>query len=124
MVTSEKKKLPRQNRIASRKDFLQIQSSGRKYRSQFFLLVLSEHRRPSLSGPDSRIGITVTRKVDKRAVARNKLRRRLKEVFRDVRPQLKKAVDIVVIAHNGACALEFDKVREEFLQLLKKSRLL
>ena len=71
----------------------------------------------------TRIGITVTTKIDKRAARRNRLKRRIRELFRTQRQKLVAEVDIVIVALNGAAGLSFEDVSREILFLFRKARL-
>ena len=54
----------------------------------------------------SRLGVTVSRRIGN-AVARNRVKRRVRECFRKViRDRLPAGTSIVVIARGGAAALE------------------
>ncbi|MBS7697551.1 MULTISPECIES: ribonuclease P protein component [unclassified Chelatococcus] len=58
------------------------------------------------SGP--RFGLTVTKKTGN-AVERNRIRRRLREVLRQLRPEWPEAaLDVVVVARRGALSASFD----------------
>ncbi len=107
-------------RVKHRQDFLRIQKQGRKLRAPHFLLSIVA-RNPD---EQSRIGVTITTKVHKRAVKRNKLKRRIRHLFRTHRASLRAPVDIVVIALTGATELGFTEVRDEFLEALERGRLL
>jgi ribonuclease P protein component len=107
-----------QQRIKKKSDFGRLQSSAGKIYAKHFLLVIA----PSTTG-DSRLGLTVTRKIDKRAVYRNKLKRKLREVFRYTRPGLIKPLDIVVVARQGACALSSAAIDAEFKTALRSHKL-
>ena len=125
---SADERLSRDRRIRKRKVFLRVQGSGRKYRSDHFLLAVSARlplkSQSQLAVRDSRLGITVTTKVHKRAVVRNKLKRRVREYIRRVRPGFTSAVDLVVIARDGATGLSFEQLTQELQLLLRKARLL
>lgn len=68
----------------------------------------------------SRLGITITKKVDKRAVARNRFKRLIRELFRLNRFKLQQNFDIVVIARFGAHECSLNQLSKEFLGALKK----
>jgi ribonuclease P protein component len=88
-------KLPKAARLRRRREFLQIQQRGRKlYAGEVLVLALDA------SGSGPRIGITVSSKVAN-AVARNRVKRWVREAFRAVRSDLP-AVDLVVIARRGS----------------------
>lgn len=76
-----------------------------------------ERSKPELK---SKIGITVTTKLSKRANVRNLLKRRIREIFRkNIVPP---GFNFVVIALNGAIELEYDQIEEELCFLLRKAK--
>lgn len=107
-------------RVRKRQDFLRIQGSGRKIRTYNLLVILAD--RPE--GEECRIGITTTKKVDKRAARRNRFKRRVREFFRKERRKLRRSVDIVVIALDGACELKSPEVAFQLRFALRKGGLL
>jgi ribonuclease P protein component len=106
-------------RLKRRADFLRVQGSKRKFRSRFFLLALSP--RESSEEP-TRLGITITTKVDKRAVRRNRLRRRIRELYRTNLEVIPSGFDAVIIALNDSVTLPAPAVREEICFLLRKAK--
>lgn len=87
--------LPKAARLRRRREFLQVQQRGRRlYAGEVLVLALD------LGGKRPRIGITVSSKVAN-AVARNRVKRWVREAFRAIRTDLP-AVDLVVIARKGA----------------------
>lgn len=58
---------------------------------------------------DYRIAIVVSRKVNKSAVVRNRIRRRLYELMRELGPQLKNSPDIVITVFHDSVAEEDHK---------------
>ena len=82
-------------------------------------LRLFAHVRAEASEP--RLGVAVSRKVDKRAVGRNRIKRIARDAFRRERHRLP-AGDYVLIAQPGASALDNDALRAQWLQLLERAR--
>ena len=66
-----------------------------------------------------RLGLSVSKKVGT-AVNRNKVRRRLKEVFRSSAAELPSDTDIVISARPAAAEASFEELNEEFLRSLGK----
>jgi ribonuclease P protein component len=88
-------KFPKAARLRRRRDFVAVQQRGRRLHSgDVIVLVL-----PS-GGTGPRLGITVSSKVGN-AVARNRVKRWVREAWRGVRPDLP-ALDLVVIARPAA----------------------
>jgi len=105
-------------RIKRRREFLYIQGEGLKFRSRYFVASLI----PVGCGEESRLGVTITTKIDKRAVRRNALRRRVRELFRKNSSSFPLSVNVVVIALNGACELDFADVERELCFLYRKAK--
>ena len=71
----------------------------------------------------SRLGFTVSTKLG-HAVVRNRVRRRLREIYRIVEPELKPGYDLVVVARSAAVDAEFALLERNFRQVCGKLELL
>jgi ribonuclease P protein component len=71
----------------------------------------------------NRVGITVSKKLG-HAVVRNRVRRRLREVYRLSEDKFQSGWDIVVVARSKAVTAEFQKLTGAYLQLAEKAGLL
>ncbi|TXH74185.1 MAG: ribonuclease P protein component [Lysobacteraceae bacterium] len=87
---------PRRARVVSRREFDLVFKSGRRAQTA----ILSLHFLADDSPP--RLGLAVSRKVDSRAVVRNRIKRRLREYFRRQRPILANGAYVVVARVQAA----------------------
>ena len=71
----------------------------------------------------NRVGITVSKKLGK-ANVRNRIRRRLREVYRLNEDTFQPGWDIVVVARTRAIHAPFDVLTENYLALAKKAGIL
>lgn len=71
----------------------------------------------------ARLGVTVSKRVDKRAVGRNRIRRQVRECFRSLRAGLP-AGDYVVLALAAAARSDNASLRDELLSLFERARTL
>jgi ribonuclease P protein component len=108
---------PPSARLRASAEFQAVFKAGRKLSSSH--LKLHAHVRAEASAP--RLGVAVSKKVDKRAVGRNRIKRLAREIFRGQRAALP-AGDYVLIAQPGAAKLESGELRAQFLQLLERAR--
>ena len=99
-------------RLRRRREFLLVQRRGVKLRSRHFLLLLH----PNDLG-HVRIGITVSRKVGN-AVIRNRIRRLVREVFRQNKGWFPPGWDLVLIAKRQSADVTYAEVWQD----LRKSR--
>lgn len=100
-------------RLKKRSEFTEIQDKGSKFYSKHFLVLVAPGRTA-----ESRLGVTVTTKVDKRSVVRNKLKRRVREIFRLNRYRLRANFDIVVIARQSSVECSFEDIKRELTGVL------
>ena len=71
----------------------------------------------------NRVGVTVGKKLGK-AVIRNRVRRRLREVYRLNEQSFLPGYDIVVVARSKCVGAEYAKLTAAYLHLAKKAGLL
>ena len=71
----------------------------------------------------NRVGITVGKKLG-HAVVRNRVRRRLREVYRLNEEKFQPGWDIVVVARTKSVHGDFQKLTEAYLQLAAKAGIL
>lgn len=80
------------------------------------------YARPNRS-QSNRIGITVSKKLGK-AHVRNRVRRRLREVYRLNEELFSPGWDIVVVARTAAIQADFSKLTQSYLALAEKAGIL
>lgn len=108
---------PRHVRVRARADFDRIFASATRTASPMLAVhLLSEEGL-------ARLGLAVSRKVDKRAVGRNRIKRVLRDAFRLMQPRLAPG-SYVVVARPAAAQLDNAALRAAFLSVLKRARAL
>ncbi|MDG2308107.1 MAG: ribonuclease P protein component [Candidatus Binatia bacterium] len=112
-TSSRAQTLPKAARVRKRTDYLSIQNGGKRLSTRHFLVVYRPGR-----NTDARLGITVTKKIGC-AVIRNRVKRAVRETFRQARRDLP-AVDLVVIVRKGAGALRMPEVAAELAPALNR----
>ncbi|NLK64276.1 MAG: ribonuclease P protein component [Tissierellia bacterium] len=71
----------------------------------------------------SRFGFTTAKKI-KKAVDRNLVRRRLKEIVRQKEYKIKEGYDIVLMARINAVESNYKSLESSFIKLMKRKKLL
>ena len=71
----------------------------------------------------NRFGFTSAKKI-KKAVHRNIIRRRLKEIVRANEYNLKEGYDIVLMARVNAIGSDYKNLKSSFLKLMKRKKLI
>jgi ribonuclease P protein component len=101
-------------RIRKRADFLAAQR-GEKRRGRLFLLELRDRG----DGDVPRLGLTVTKKTGN-AVARNRIRRRLKEAVRvHVAGDMAAGKDYVIVGRREILAAPFEALKAELSRRIR-----
>lgn len=100
-------------RLTDSHEFERVYRKGIAYRCKLF----SVHKFPNELGT-ARLGLSVSKKVGN-AVVRNTVRRRFKEIFRDLASEVQ-GIDIVVSAKPSSAGASFGELREEFERSLRK----
>ncbi|KGO98626.1 ribonuclease P protein component [Novilysobacter defluvii] len=109
-------RFPREARVRTRAEYDTVFKHGRRTASPVFVLHLY---RPADAAPP-RLGLAVSRKVDPRAVGRNRIKRVLRETFRVQRRHLA-AGDYVVVARPAARGLDNAALVRALLALLQRA---
>lgn len=68
----------------------------------------------------SRFGLVVSLKVDKKAVVRNKIKRRIRAVLRKHLPQIVSGYDFLILIKPEIKQLTYRQLEEEILKLFQK----
>jgi ribonuclease P protein component len=92
--------LPPHARLRRAADFAALRNARGRWQAKHFLLRWIES--PTAT---ARLGLAVSRKVSKRAVQRNRIKRIVRESFREQREGLP-PVDVLVIARSSAVAAD------------------
>jgi ribonuclease P protein component len=106
----------RAQRLSESKDFRRIGHHGVRRTSTHFIALVGEQYR-SVEGLGPVLGVTVSRRVGT-AVDRNRVKRRIREWFRQNRTALSASAAVVVIARRGAAELGSAETRRELRSLL------
>ncbi|OEU77698.1 MAG: ribonuclease P protein component [Desulfuromonadales bacterium C00003107] len=105
---------PKACHLRKSSDFQRVRQGGKRWHSSNFIIVVL-HRSNSLT----RLGLTVSRKVGG-AVQRNRVKRLLREFFRNHINRLPIGVDISIIAKIGAADINYSLICEELRFLVEK----
>ena len=132
--------LPKANRLTSRQDFQAVFRQGIRRQGPHLTLRALRSKADASDAPDAgtiqppskadltstRIGISISTKVSKRAVIRNRINRQIQAAFRCLLPNLSTGWRLVVVVQPSAVQEECDyqQFLQELEQLLVKAEVL
>lgn len=111
--------LPKKYRLRLKKDFDRIFKQGKFAGGRFFTLGYMENNLDF-----SRFAVVVAKKVDKRAVRRNLIRRRAGEIIRLGRGKIKTGFDFIFIAKPAVLAKTYKEIGDDIIGLLDKAKMI
>jgi len=109
--------LKTQNRLKKRKEFGYIYKKGTRLNSAYFTVFYLATKLPNI-----RVGFSVNKKIGK-AHIRNKIKRQLRCVIREILPKLKKN-NYVIMVKIGAENLNYIEIKNNILNIFKTNNLL
>lgn len=105
-------------RLQKNSDFQKVYKRGKSVANRQLILYYLPHAKAE----NFRLGISINKKFG-HAVARNRMKRLLKEVVRSQLEHIKRGVDIVLIPRKSETNLGYDDLEKSFLHLLRKVQL-
>jgi ribonuclease P protein component len=120
---AEKRDFGKPRRLLKASDFNRVFKQGRRQSLPEFTVAF--RLRPLKDGQSvpPRLGLSVSRKAGK-SVQRNKLKRRLREIFRLNHEKMLLGTEMVVIPRKEAVSLSYFDLESKVFSLLKRAKLL
>ena len=112
-------KFPRSTRLNRASEFNLVKASGKSWHGKH--LVLATLTRDT--DTPSRIGILATRRLGN-AVNRNKVRRKIREIFRLNQHRIRKGFWLVTIARVSSVAATYHELERDWLRLAERASIL
>ena len=98
-------------------EFRRMYAKGRSGVSSCLVVYFRPNRRGH-----NRLGVTVSTKLGG-AVVRNRVRRRLREIFRLAQPRMKQGYDVILVARNRAASADYHELERDFRRTCEKLEL-
>ena len=113
--------LPKAHRLTSRKDYRAVYDQGiRRYSPHLTLIALYSDRQEGVDCiPETKFGISISKKVSKKAVVRNRIKRQLKGAIMDNLPLIPPGGKIVIVVKPKAIKCKYEHFLRELEELLK-----
>ncbi len=128
--------LSKEHRLKRRQDFQDVYKSGRRRSSSSLTLrALRQRQSPAntkevklrnspKNKPATRFGISISQKVSKKAVVRNRIKRQLRAAIRHLLPNISPGWLVVVVVHPQANQCDYGQFLRELEQLLVEAEVI
>jgi len=113
--------LPAPNRLKLRRDFTTVYNQGDRHHGKY--LKLRVYSTNNLLA-QVQLGVVISKKVSKKAVIRNRIRRQIRAIFRGFLPQLKQGLQIVITVITVPSIPSYPELQEDLTKLLSRARVL
>jgi ribonuclease P protein component len=116
--------LPKHHRLRHRRDFSTVYQNGVR-RNSFALGLRAYSCRQSGTDPlPSRIGVSISQKVSKRAVVRNRIKRQLRAIVRQLLPHFEPGWDVIIVVYPNALQCDYAEFLQQLKQLLTQAEII
>ena len=116
--------LPKAHRLKNRRDYRAVYEQGiRRYSPHLTLIALANVEEGADCIPTA-IGISVSKKVSKKAVVRNRIKRQIKGVIRTKLHELSLGWKIVIVVKPKAIECKYEHFLRELEKLLKQAKII
>lgn len=103
-------------RLSHNSSFQYVFKNGQRFHSDILVLY-------AVKAANIKLGVSVSKKVGN-SVVRSKTKRRIKEAFRQLIPQIQKPNNFVVVAKDQITSVGFAEISQALVKLLTKAGLL
>ncbi|KXG76376.1 Ribonuclease P protein component [Fervidicola ferrireducens] len=104
-------------RLTKNFEFMSVYKKGRRAGCPLFTMYAKENDLGY-----TRLGVSVSKKIGK-SVARNKVKRRIKEAFRTSYDEVKRGFDVVISVKEEVKNADYHEIKRQMINLLKKLNL-
>ena len=132
--------LPKENRLRRRQDFKEVYQSGRRRTGAYFTVRSlpdkfrsSQSRREATKADSAQapngilptlIGISISQKVSKKAVVRNRIKRQIRAAIRQLLPIMSPGLLVVIVVRPTANECDYVEILRELEQLLVEAEVI
>jgi ribonuclease P protein component len=109
----------KEQRVKKNAEFQEVFKKGTSIANRQFVV----YRLQKEDQMSFRIGLSVSKKIGN-AVVRNQIKRYIRQVFLELKDEVKNNFDYVIIARKPAADMDFHEVKKSLIHVLKKSKVL
>ena len=117
--------LPKAHRLTDRRDYRAVYAQGiRRHSPHLTLVALHDRDRIRNLPTITKFGISISKKVSKKAVVRNRIERQLKGIIRTYLQGLEPGWKVVIVVKPQAIECKYEHFLRELEELLKQTKII
>jgi len=108
------------HRLTKRGDIEKVLRRGKTVHGDYLTIKVAQNNREAL-----RFTVVVSLKVSKKAIERNKVRRRVREIMRtEITPSVTKPADVAILLKKSSLDASYEELKKTLVKAFQKTRLL
>jgi len=113
--------LSKENRLTDDYDFKRVRRLSKAVSGPYFNIAVAKQKekKSNLKG-ESRFGFVISKKTEKTAVGRNRIKRMLREIVKHHIDKFPRGLDVVLIVKRGIITKNYEEVSSSFNKVLSK----
>lgn len=111
--------MKKRQRIKKDKEFQEVFKKGKSFANRQFVVYCY----PKKEQEQFRIGLSVSKKIGN-AVVRNRIKRYIRQSFLEMKDDVKKSMDYVIIARHQAAKKDFHETKKSLQHVLRVAKVL
>ena len=116
--------LPKAYRLRDRKDYRAVYEQGIRRYSPHLTSIALYCGKGVVYPPETKFGISISKKVSKKAVIRNRIKRQLKRAIRNNLQWIEPGWKIVIVVKPQAIECKYEHFLRELEKLLKQAKII
>lgn len=104
-------------RLSKNEDFQTVYKKGRSMANRQFVVYVLKGKNKEYS----RVGLSVSKKMGN-AVVRNKIKRYIREVLKDIEDKLQLGNDYIIISRRPVVDMDYHQAKSSLVHVLKKAK--
>jgi ribonuclease P protein component len=113
--------LPLIHRLKHRQDFKTVYEQGKRHATPHLVLIALSGIADAVEPLPTRLGISIGRKVSKKAVIRNRLKRQIRAAIRALLTEILPGWRVVIVVRPPAVECKYEQIFQELKTLLMKA---
>ena len=116
--------LPKAHRLRKRQDYRTVYEKGIRRYSPHLTLIALQIESESTSTQPTLLGISISKKVSKKAVIRNRIERQIKAAIASKLKAIAPGWKVVIVVKSKAIECKYEHFLRELEELLKKAKII